>query len=126
MAGKDRRRKGAHERTIINLANVLRADSPEDDVFPNTTYKRRRRSINLRNNKIVYPDVVNFTRQIAYEVHWSGSRKEEHFDNLPDGWKGVNVFVTDTWESEEAYVFSLDSEGKYAHVSQDSWQPIPR
>lgn len=63
--------------------------------MPNVKYRRKRSGPPLKTGREYYPDVADYTAKLAYEVHWKGERKEESFDSLPEGWKGVNVFIDD-------------------------------
>jgi hypothetical protein len=40
-------------------------------------------------------DIADEDEKIVYEVHSRGQRKEKQFDNLPQPWRGVNVFIVD-------------------------------
>ncbi|AIF82949.1 hypothetical protein NTE_00873 [Candidatus Nitrososphaera evergladensis SR1] len=87
--------KDTHDRVVAKLARCLKEKYPLHTIEPNVKYRRKRQGPPLRNGRDYYPDVVDYTDKIAYEVHWKGSRKEESFDWLPEGWKGVNVFIDD-------------------------------
>ena len=116
MPQKKTRYRTAHEKVILDLCKMLSTESPDDDIWPNSRYRKKKRSV-LDTN--IFPDVVNFSKCIAYEVHWAGSRKEKQFSRLPEGWRGVNVFIADIWETQEVYVFSLD--GQFALITDDDW-----
>ena len=112
--------KDPHEISIINLGKVLIRDNPADDIRANSAIPRKKKTVPGTN---IYPDVINFTKKIAYEVHWKGNRKEEQFDNIPEGWRGVNVFIVGKRESEDVYV--LDLNNNYAHIMDQDWQKVP-
>ena len=50
----------------------------------------------LVDGSMYYPDIIDKSAKLVYEVHWKAERKEEAFDKLPEGWKGVNVFIDDS------------------------------
>ena len=114
------RYKNAHELAIVNLWKVLKEERPEDDIWMNSRYRKEKRTVP---GTTIIPDAINFTKQVAYEVHWKGSRKEDHFSNLPAGWRGVNVFIVDIWETSDVYVLTLDKD--YVHVSEHDWSRVP-
>ena len=64
-----------------------------------------------------YPDVVDFTNKVAYEVPVYGKRKEHQWSKMPEGWRGVNVFTVDIWQKDEVWVWSSD--GQYDHINKD-------
>jgi len=117
---KRQRHRTAHEMTIVNLGKILAREYPGDDVWVNTKHRREKRPIPGTN---FWPDALNFSKQIAYEVHWAGNRKENQRDHYPPGWQLINVYITDIWE-REAYVFNLD--GHYVHITEQYWKPITR
>jgi len=89
--------KELHDAVVVHLAAALKKKYPDHDIVPNVKYRRTRKAVPLREATArYYPDIVDVTDKIAYEVHWKGSRKEESFDSLQDGWKGVNVFIDDS------------------------------
>ena len=64
-----------------------------------------------------YPDVVDFTNKVAYEVPVYGMRKEHQWSKMPEGSRGVNVFTVDIWQKDEVWVWSSD--GQYDHINTD-------
>ena len=114
------RYKNAHELTIVNLGKVLNEECPEDDIWINSRYRKETRTVT---GSSIIPDAINFTKQVAYEVHWKGRRKEVQFSRLPAGWRGVNVFIVDIWETSDVYVLTLDKD--YVHVNGHDWSPVP-
>lgn len=87
--------KELHDAVVVHLAADLKKKYPDHDIIPNVKYRRTRKAVPLRKEgAMYYPDVVDMTDKIAYEVHWKGDRKEESFDSLQDGWTGIDVFIT--------------------------------
>lgn len=84
-----------HDTVVLHLAQHLKKKHPENDIRPNVIWRKTREGPPLDADKSVYPDVVDYTAKLAYEVHWKGSRKEATFGSLPEGWAGVNVFIDD-------------------------------
>jgi len=115
------RHRNAHELTIVKLWKVLKREYPDEDIWMNTAYRHEKRTVPGTN---MIPDAINFTKQVAYEVHWKGERKEDHFENLPAGWRGVNVFIVDIWETSDVYVLTLNE--NYAHITSEDWQTVPK
>ena len=120
MAQKSRH-KNAHELTIINLSKVLHREYPDDDIWMNTAYRHEKRTVP---GTTIIPDAMNLTQKIAYEVHWKGKRKENHFASLPDGWRGTNIFIVDIWETSDVYVMTLDND--YVHITSQDWLAMPK
>ena len=52
--------------------------------------------LSLKSGRRIKPDLmaVNGSEKLAIEITWEGERKEDYFDDLLDGWTGVNVFIT--------------------------------
>ena len=122
MSAQSRQRYStAHEGMCLNLGRVLQMDHSSDDIWVNSKYRHGRRCVPGTN---IFPDVINFTRHISYEVHWAGNRKESAFDRLPQGWRGVNVFITDIWQTEELYVLALDD--RFCQITESDWISVPR
>ena len=88
-------RPDLHDTVVLRLARLLKAKYPDSDIVPNVKWKRSRQGPPLTSGIGYYPDISDYTRKIAYEVHWKGSRKETSFASLPEGWRGVNVFIDD-------------------------------
>jgi hypothetical protein len=59
-------------------------------------FRKKRMNLLLNDGTDYYPDIIDCTAKLVYEVHWKGERKEESYQKLPDGWHGVDVFVTDS------------------------------
>lgn len=89
------KRKTWHELLVNTVFDLLRSES--NDVFlVNNTSKRARdlwRRLVLKTGEAVYPDIVDEGNKLVYEIHVKGERRREYFDQLPDGWKGINVFL---------------------------------
>lgn len=47
------------------------------------------RKIQLVTGEYIYPDIIDLTNRLVYEIHIKGERRREYFDKLPDGWKGI-------------------------------------
>jgi hypothetical protein len=54
---------------IVRLWRLLLRDNPGGDVWMNSKHKTKKRSVPGTN---IFPDVLNFSKQVAYEVHWAG------------------------------------------------------
>ena len=117
---KKRRHTNAHETTIPALYRLLKSEFPEDHIWINSRWRTKHRPVPETN---IYPDVVNGTQRIAYEVHWKGERKEDNFQELPPGCRGVNVFIVDIWQTDDVYVMTLDH--RYTHISREDWAAVP-
>ena len=85
-----------HDSVVVYLARLLKKRHPDHEIVPNVKYRRKRQGPLLRNGLAYYPDIADYSSKIAYEVHWKGSRKEASYDGLPEGWRGVDVFITDS------------------------------
>ena len=94
-----------HDTVVVRLAQRLKRESPSDDIAIDAPKVRReRRGLQLRDGSTYIPDIINFTRRVAYEVHWRGERKEDLLDKLPEGWRLVNVFIDTAWSPETIVV----------------------
>lgn len=91
--------KRVHDLVIVKLGQHLRKENPDHKYHINPKMKSKKKYITLRNGKHYYPDILDETGNVVYEVHWHGGRKEEHFDGLPDGWQAVDVFITHSMAS---------------------------
>lgn len=85
--------KKLHDKVVIKLAQQLRQKYSDHKLSVNPKFKRQGGGPKLDNP--YYADIVDETAKIVYEVHWKGKRKEANFYNLPEPWKGVNVFIED-------------------------------
>jgi hypothetical protein len=85
--------KRIHDVVVVQLAKQIRQKYPDHKLSINPKFKRQGGGPKLNNP--YYADLVDETAKIVYEVHWKGERKEASFYNLPDPWKGVNVFIED-------------------------------
>lgn len=81
-----------------NKSDGIRADQVSEN----------RPQIILKNGKTTYPDIINNTKKMIYEIHVEGERREDCFDLLPNGWRGVNVFYDEPM-NPEIIVIKLDS-----------------
>lgn len=90
-----RNNKNLHDSVVIRLARELKKKYPSHEIRANPQIKRQER-LQLIDGNTYYPDIVDKSAKLVYEVHWKGGRKEESFDKLPEGWKGVNVFIDDS------------------------------
>ena len=115
--------KRLHEKVILELTRQLRADHPNADIQPNSAYRKEHHKVPDMPVGY-YPDVVDFTNKVAYEVHVYGKRKELEWNQMPDGWRGVNVFTVDIWQKEEVYVWSPD--GEFVHINKADWQSVKK
>lgn len=88
--------KRLHDNVVIRLAQQLLAKYPDHKLSVNPKFKRQGGGPKLESP--YYADIVDETAKIVYEVHWKGQRKEASFYNLPEPWKGVNVFIED-WDT---------------------------
>lgn len=86
--------KRLHDSVVIQLARRLKTEQPSHKIIANPKFKKMG-PLRLTNQKPFYPDIIDLTTHLAYEVHWKGERKEEPFDYLPEPWKGINVFIVD-------------------------------
>ena len=123
MASRIRRMHTLHEKVILELTRQLRADHPNADIQPNSAYRKEHHKVPDMPVDY-YPDVVDFTNKVTYEVHVYGNRKELEWNQMPDGWRGVNVFTVDIWQKEEVYVWSPD--GEFVHINKDDWQSVKK
>jgi hypothetical protein len=88
----DRRMHTLHEKVILELTRKLRADHPNANVQPNSAHRKEHHKVPDMPVDY-YPDVVDFTNKIAYEVHVHRRRADEKWSKLPGDWRGVNVFT---------------------------------
>jgi len=96
-----------HEVLLNKVARWLKNENKSDDIRADQVSANRPQII-LRNGKTIYPDIINNTKKMIYEIHVKGERKEDYFDLLPNGWRGVNVFYDEPM-NPETIVIKLDS-----------------
>ena len=58
----------------------------------------------LKNRIKIYPDIIDYTDKVIYEVQNSGNKKDDVFDNLPKDWRGGYIFITNN-NCTEDYVY---------------------
>ena len=50
-------------------------------------------------------------------------RKNHHrVPDMPQGWRGVNVFTVDIWQKDEVYVWSPD--GEFIQLNKGDWRSV--
>ena len=113
------RMKRLHEKVILEHTKLLRSENPNADIQPNSKFRKKHHKVPDMPTDY-YPDVIDLTNKVAYEVHVYGNRAEERWDKMPQGWRGVNVFTVDLWQKEDVYIWSSD--GEYVHSTKDDWQ----
>ncbi len=86
--------KNLHDSVVIRLGRKLKEMYKGHEIKVNPQIKKQE-CIKLQDGEPYYPDIIDKTAKIVYEVHWKGGRKEEKFGKLPEGWRGVNVFIED-------------------------------
>jgi len=121
----DNRMKRLHEKVILELTRQIKAGRPDAHIQPNSKFRKQHHRVPDMSVDY-YPDVIDFTNKVAYEVHLYGNGKvasEERWDKMPDGWKGVNVFTGDICQKDEVFVWSPD--GEYVHINKDDWNQSP-
>lgn len=96
-----------HNILLIKVAQFLKNEN-KDDVIIADMKSHNRPTITLKSGKPIYPDIINETKKIIYKVHVDGERKEEYFNDLPEGWKAVNVFYDEALNTE-TLVVKLDN-----------------
>lgn len=82
--------KDPHAILTLKVARWLKEENPDDEI--GIYFKKKVPKMILTNGKEYFPDLWNKTKKIVYEMHYRGQRKGEEFENLPNGWKGVNIF----------------------------------
>ncbi len=84
-------------------------------------YNAPSREIKLKliTGEYIYPDIVDFGKKFAYEIHIIGERRREYFDKLTDNWRGVNVFIEE--KSPETLVMKVGYLGAFK-VKRIQWQ----
>lgn len=65
----------------------------------------------LKNGKQIRPDIIDYTDKKIYEVQNNGEKKDIVFDNLPDGWGGGYVYITNN-NCTEDYVYKPNGDMK--------------
>ena len=71
MTSKKPRYRTAHESTILKLHQVLEHENPDDVIRANSRFKREKHAVPGIN---IFPDVINFSKQIAYEATGQGTQ----------------------------------------------------
>jgi hypothetical protein len=77
----------------------------------------------LKTGEAVYPDIVDEENRLVYEIHVKGERRREYFDQLPDGWKGINVFL-DEENNPQTLVVKMrkeDNDKNYLYMKRIKW-----
>jgi hypothetical protein len=103
------------------LISQIKTIRPSHRIVANPQIKKLQ-SINLPNHGAYFPDIIDFTAHLVYEVHWKGERKEEPFDNLPASWRGVNVFIVD-FDVPETIVVKMPG-FYFAGIKDDSYEKM--
>ena len=123
MPAKNNRMKRLHEKVILELTKKLRANHPGADIQPNSKFRQQHHKVPDMPVDY-YPDVIDLTNKVAYEVHVYGNRAEERWDKIPEGWRGVNVFTVDIWQKDEVFIWSPD--GEFVHINKDNWRSVKK
>jgi len=84
--------KRHHEKVILELARKLQTYNPDANIVANSKFRKKHHRVPDMTVDY-YPDVIDLTNNVAYEVHVYGNRAEQSWDNMPQGWRGVNVFT---------------------------------
>jgi hypothetical protein len=106
------------------VATFLIEDNHKKDITQqliNNHNARFRYKITLKTGETIYPDIVNASRKVVYEIHVKGERRGNYFGKLPDGWKGINVFYDEEDNPETMVVKFVTNE-----VQIIKWQGIER
>ena len=86
------RMKRPHEKVILELARKLKTDNPDANIEVNSKFRKKHHRV--PNMPVDYnPDLIDFTNNVAYEVHVYGNRAGQRWDYMPQGWRGVAVFT---------------------------------
>ena len=121
MPANKERMKRLHEKVILELARKLQTDNPDANIVANSKFRKKHHRV--PDMPVDYhPDVIDFTNNVAYEVHVYGNRAEQRWDNMPQGWRGVNVFTVDIWQKDEVYVWSPD--GEFIQLNKGNWRSV--
>ena len=115
------RMKRLHEKVILELVGKLQADNPDANIVANSKYRKKHHRVPDMTVDY-YPDVIDFTNNVAYEVHVYGNRAEQRWDKMPQDWRGVNVFTVDIWQKDEVYVWSPD--GEFIQLNKSDWRSV--
>lgn len=60
----------------------------------------------LKTGESISPDLIDYDDKLVYEIHVKGVRKDKYFDQLPNGWRGINVFY-DEEDNPETLIIKL-------------------
>lgn len=89
--------KDPHAIFTIKVVQWLKQIDKNDKI---RTYLQSSSQLENKDGAPYKPDIVNYTKKIAYEVHYRGDRKGNEFENLKEGWRGVNVFYDEEPNTE--------------------------
>ncbi len=84
------RPQNLHKILVDNIFEFLKEKGNRGLI--NNNDSGRRQKITLKTGETIYPDMVDFEREVVYEIHVKGERRGNYLDKLPDGWRGINVF----------------------------------
>lgn len=119
------KRKTWHELLVNNVCDFLKNESDNAFIVNNTSNRPRGfwKRLVLKTGEAVYPDIVDERNKLVYEIHVKGERRREYFDQLPDMWRGINVFL-DEENNHQTLVVKI-KEGKndknYLLVERIKW-----
>ncbi len=114
-------RKTFHQLMVEKVYRFLIKES-NSRIVCNTPSREKRfwTKLKLITGEYIYPDIVDFGKKFAYEIHIIGERRREYFDKLTDSWTGVNVFIEEK-SPPETLVMKVGYLGTFL-VKRIQWQ----
>ena len=119
------KRKTWHELLVNSVCDLLKKEYGSIFLVNNTSNRPKEfwKKLVLKTGEAVYPDIVDGENKLVYEIHVKGERRREYFGQLPDGWKGVNVFF-DEENNPQTLVVKIkkgNDDKEYLYMERIKW-----